>query len=87
MENLDGCVRCLTRCNLRAFQKKLEPFFPNTLGANSLKQIIVALTVSLEIKTQIEKRLAKSAFGAEKQRNQQPAQPAIAIEKGMAAHV
>src|SRR6202521_3370432 len=83
VKNLNGCACCLASRILCALKKKVEPFFPNTLGANSLKQIIVALTVSLEVKTQIEKRLTQSAFGAEKQCNQQPAQPAIAIEKGM----
>ena len=39
--------------------------------------------MSLEVKTQIEERLTQSAFGAEKQCNQQTAKPTIAIEKRM----
>src|ERR1700676_3532006 len=83
VKNLNGCAGCLARGSFCPLQKKAKPFFPNAFGANSLKQIVVALTVSLEVKTQIEERLAQSAFGTEKQCNQQPAQPAIAIEKGM----
>src|SRR5450432_2199044 len=83
VKNLDGCAGCLAGGCFCALKKKTEPFFPNAFGANSLKQIIVALTVDLKVKAQIEKRLAQSAFGAEKQCNQQPAQPAIAIKKGM----
>src|ERR1700688_122245 len=83
MENLNGCVRCLTRRSLRAFQKKLEPFFPNSFRAHPLKQIIVALPMSLEVKTQVEQRLTQSTFGAEKQSDEQTAQPTIAIEKGV----
>src|SRR5579859_1942714 len=83
MKNLNGCAGCFARRGLRALKEKSEPFFPNSLRANSLKQIIVALTVSLEVKTQIEERLTQSAFGAEKQCNQQTAKPTIAIEKGV----
>jgi hypothetical protein len=83
VENLNGCAGCLAGGALRSLKKKSEPFFPNPLCPNTLKQIIVALTVSLEVKTQIEERLTQSAFGAEKQCNQQTAKPTIAIEKGM----
>ena len=81
--NLDGSARRLARRSLCPLKEKREPFFPNTFCPNTLKKIIVAVTVSLEVKAQIEKWLTQSAFGAEKQCNQQPAQPAIAIEKGM----
>src|SRR5205807_6026135 len=60
-----------------------ELFSPKPLGTNSLKQIVVAWTVSLEVKTKREERHTKSAFGAKKQRNQQSAQPTIANEKGV----
>src|SRR5216684_5068884 len=83
VKNLNGCAGCLARGSFCALKKKAEPFFPNAFGTNSLKQIVIALTVSLEVKTQIEERLTQSAFGAEKQRNQQSAQPTIAIEKGV----
>ena len=56
-------------CSRGSLKKKCEPFFPNTLGTNALKQIIVALTMSLEVKAQIEEWLTQSAFGAEKQCN------------------
>src|ERR1019366_3667877 len=83
MENLNGCVRCLTRRSLHAFEKELDPLLPDSLGANSLKQFVIAVTVCLEEKAQIEKRLTQSALSAEKQRNQQTSQPSIAVEKGM----
>src|SRR5260370_18632740 len=79
VKNLNGCAGCLAPGIFCALNKKAEPFFPNTLRANSLKQIIVALTVSLDVKTQIQERLTRSAFGAEKQCNQQPAQPTLPI--------
>ena len=39
MKNLNGCVRRLTRRRLRAFQKKLEPFLPNSLGTETNIQV------------------------------------------------
>src|SRR5438445_5390899 len=81
MENLNGCVRCLTRRSFRTFQKKLAPFLPNSRGADSLKQFIVALTMGLEEKTQIEKRLTQSTFSAEKQRDQQTTKTPVSIKK------
>src|SRR5260370_9751463 len=83
VKNLNGCASRLARGSFCALKKKAEPFFPNAFGTNSLKQIVVSLTVSLEVNTQIEHRLTQSAFGAEKQCNQQSSQTAIAIEKGM----
>jgi hypothetical protein len=53
VENLDGCACCLARRILSALKKKAEPFFLNTLGANSLKQIVVALAVGFEVKTAV----------------------------------
>ncbi|MDQ1411373.1 MAG: hypothetical protein QOJ41_3108, partial [Acidobacteriaceae bacterium] len=79
----NGCAGCLARGSFCALKKKAEPFFPNAFGTNSLKQIVVALTVSLEVKTQIEERFTQSAFGTEKQRNQQTAKSSVAVEKGM----
>jgi hypothetical protein len=81
-EFLNGCACCLARHLLCALKKKSNHSSP-TPSVNSLKQIIVALTVGLEVKTQIEKRLAQSAFGAEKQCNQQAARSTLAIEEGM----
>src|SRR5664279_1414665 len=81
MKNFNGRVGSLAGRCLGALQKKLEPLFPNSLGANSLKQFVVALTMGLEEKTQVEKRLMQSALSAEKQRNQQTSESPIAIEK------
>ena len=66
---MNGCVGCLASRGLGAFQKKLDPFFPDPLRSDALKEIVVTLAVSLEIKTQIQKGLAQYAFGAKKQRN------------------
>src|SRR5713101_8613929 len=70
VKNLNGCAGCLARRSFCALKKKTEPFFPNAFGTNSLKQIVVAFTMSLKKKTQVEERLAQSTFGAEEQRNQ-----------------
>jgi hypothetical protein len=69
MKNLNGCVGCLASRSLGAFQKKLDPFFPDPFRSDALKEIVVTLAVSLEIKTQIQKGLAQDAFGTKKQRN------------------
>src|SRR5580658_3507699 len=65
MEDLNGCVRCLTRRSLRAFQKKLEPFLPNSFRAHPLKQIIVALPMSLEVNRISMRSSARSFLDAE----------------------
>ena len=39
--------------------------------------------MSLEVKAQVEQRLTQKTFGAEKQSDEQTAQPTIAIEKGV----
>jgi hypothetical protein len=53
VKNLDGCAGCLAGGSFCPLKKKAEPLFSNAFGANSLKQIIVALTVNLEVKTRI----------------------------------
>jgi hypothetical protein len=68
MKDLNGCVSCLASCSLGAFQKKVDPFFPDSLRSDALKKIVVTLAVSFEIKTQVQKGLAQYAFGAKKQR-------------------
>jgi succinate dehydrogenase/fumarate reductase-like Fe-S protein len=73
MKNLNRCACCLASRDLCPLKKKAEPFFPDAFGPNALKQFIVAFTMSLEKKTQVEERLAQSTFGAEEQRNQQTA--------------
>src|SRR3984893_9518689 len=69
MKNLNGCVCCLVSRSLGAFQKKLDPFFPDPFRSDALKEIVVTLAVRLEIKTQIQKWLAQDAFRTKKQRN------------------
>jgi hypothetical protein len=50
MKNLNGCVGCLAGRGRDAFQKKLDPFFANPFSSDALKEIVVTLAVSLEIK-------------------------------------
>ena len=58
MKNLNRRIGRLARRDLRAFKKKAEPFFPNTVRANPLEQIIVAIAVGLEVEPEIEAGLA-----------------------------
>ena len=45
--------------------------------------MIVVVTVTLEIRAEIKKRLRKQLFGAQKQGYQKPAHASVAIQKGM----
>jgi len=69
MENFNRCVGCLASRSLGSFQKELNPFFPDPSRSDALKEVVVTLAVSLEIKTQIQKGLEQDAFGAKQQRN------------------
>jgi len=51
MKNLNGCVGCLPSRSFNAFQKKLDPFFPDPFRSDALKEIVITLAVGLEIKT------------------------------------
>jgi hypothetical protein len=58
VKNLNRRIGRLARRDLRAFKKKAEPFFPNTVGVNPLEQIIVTIAVSLKVEPGIEAGLA-----------------------------
>jgi hypothetical protein len=53
MKNLNSCVGCMASRSFGAFQKKFDPFFPDSFHSGALKEIAVTLAVSLEIKTQV----------------------------------
>jgi len=57
VKNPNRRIGRLARRDLRAFKKKAEPFFPNTVRAKPLEQIIVTIAVSLKVEPEIEEGL------------------------------
>lgn len=62
-------------------QEKADPFFPILGIADILQLIVIFIPSSLEPEREIKNQLFRNAIGAEKQRNEQPPDAAIAIQK------
>src|SRR5258706_8232748 len=77
---LCGVGRLLCRYR-NSLDEECQPILPCALGANPPQQIVVLISIALEIKAGIEKWLRQCALCAQQKCNQQSAKPAIAIEK------
>ena len=53
VKDLDNGIGRLAGGSLCAFKKKLDPFFPDSLGPDTLQEIVTTLAVSLEVKAQV----------------------------------
>lgn len=63
--------------------KKVQPMLPVPIGANLVEQFIIARTMFFLVEAQIQQRFAQDFLVAQDQGNQQPAQPSVAVQKGM----
>jgi hypothetical protein len=50
--------------NLRPFEKERQPSFPCALCPHTLKQIVVPVSVCLEVEAEVQKRLPQGPFRA-----------------------
>ncbi len=64
-------------------QEKADPFFPIPGIADILQLIVIFIPSSLEPEREIKNRLFQNAIGAKQERNEQPPDAAIAIQKWM----
>src|SRR5215469_14676749 len=71
------------RCDLRSFQEKRQPLFPCAVCPHSLKQVVVPVTVRFEVQAEVQERLSQRTLGAKQERDQQPTESAVAVEKGV----
>ena len=76
-----GSVCCLLCRNRNSLDEECQPVFPCALSANALQQIVVLITIALQIKAGIQKWFCQSALCAQKKRDEQSSESAIAIEK------
>jgi hypothetical protein len=65
------------------FQEKFYPLFPLPKIPNFLKTFIIVLPILFEISTEIEEWLIEDALGAQIERDQKSAHPAISIKERM----
>ena len=72
-------VRSLYRSVYYGFQKKLKPRFPIAGLAHVLQQIVINITMGLEIQTEIQKRFRQNALCTEQKGYQEPAEPAVSV--------
>ena len=80
VEVLDTRER-IVRLHSDTAQKVDQPVFPRARLGNREQMSIVGLAGLLEIRTQIEQRRGQNAGLGQQKRDQQPANPSIAIEK------
>lgn len=78
------CGMCRFVCGLdNAPKKELEPPFPVSLLADGSEPIIVFRTIPLQVIADVEERSVENFSMTEKERDKQPSNTPIAIEKGM----
>src|SRR5687767_2255899 len=66
-----------------AFEEEAQPGFPRSLRANSLEMVVVSIAITLQIEAQVEQGPREYPLGDEQERDQEAANPAVAIEKRM----
>jgi hypothetical protein len=64
-----------------AGEEEREPLLPIAIQADVLKEFVVGLAVALEVKGEIEERLAEDTLRAENEGDEQTAETTIAIEE------
>ena len=77
--NLPKGGRSLFRGFLHSRHKKMKPGFLVTLRTDTVQQVIIRRSLSFEIQTQVQDRLAEHSFLTEKKRDQEPTKPAVPI--------
>src|SRR4051812_22816773 len=65
------------------FEEELEPLFPRALRSDTLEVVVVGVPMLLEVEAQVQQRLREHLVGAEQQRDQEPTDAAVAVEKRM----
>ena len=64
-------------------QEEFQPCFPAAMFTDFLEQPVIGGSVRLQIEAEIEKRFFENTLFAKVKCNQEPAETAIAVEKGM----
>ena len=64
-------------------QEEVDPGFPVALRPHAVQQSVILRLVGLEVEAQVEQRARKLAGLLEHQRDDQSADPAVAVEEGM----
>ncbi|CAH1076131.1 hypothetical protein NTG1052_290004 [Candidatus Nitrotoga sp. 1052] len=79
LRGLHGALRGLRH----TFEEKVDPGFPVAIGAHPVEQLVIQGAMLFEIQTQVQQRLREQAALMQQQRDEQAAEPAISIEKGV----
>jgi hypothetical protein len=74
---------CICGLDRHGFEKVPYPFLPSTFPAHREQVTIIVVTMALEVRAEVEKRLREQFFGAQEKGDKQPAHAAIAIQEGM----
>src|SRR5205085_6434799 len=76
-----GGVRGLGGCVDYAGKEEIEPALPIAGLAHGLQALVVRAPVRLEVEAEVQQRLAHHLALAQKKRDQQPAEAAVAVEE------
>ena len=69
------------RPSARPLQEEPDPALPVARGPDPLEELVVALSLLLEVKAEIEERLSERALVAENERDEEVPEPAVAVEE------
>src|ERR1035438_5585394 len=78
-----GHLGCLLRGVDNSLQEELQPLLPCAFHAHLLQEFVVTVAMGLKVQAQVEQRLAEHSAFAEQEREQEPSQTPIAVEKWM----
>src|SRR5260370_38529789 len=76
-QNLFRGLSGRARRDLRPLQEKHQPLFPGTVCSYALKQVVVPITIRLEVEAEVQKRHRQRTLRAKQERDQKSSEAAV----------